>query len=283
VVSVARPGLLKHRKFLRLVHILGEPVPHVLGYLELIWNSCYESGEQHLGDALDVELAAQWPGETGTLCKALTNVGFLDEHEGHYQVHDLWDHAPEYVMKRRQRELQRIKEGRERQKAFAPRNRPLSAGWRQNEVTNGTATDLGSLNPPKSADRQSVADLGQTPSPSPINTPPSPPSSEGGDGFDRFWGEYPNPTNRPKALRRWSELSPPPDMVAAILGAIRSQKTAGAKFPTPAVWLRKQAWNDRPSGPEAIDLDAIEAEQHRRKARKQAERAAPSNGEVPHG
>ena len=42
---MARPGLDKHVKFRRLVRILGEPEPHVRGYLELLWEVGYENGD----------------------------------------------------------------------------------------------------------------------------------------------------------------------------------------------------------------------------------------------
>jgi hypothetical protein len=62
---MARPGLMIHPKFRRLVHVLQEPVAHVVGYLEMMWHVGYESGNAVLGDAVDVELAAQYPGAPG--------------------------------------------------------------------------------------------------------------------------------------------------------------------------------------------------------------------------
>ena len=111
---MARPSLSKHRKFLRLVAMLKAPRSHARGYLELIWESAYERGEPHLGDAIDVELAADWPGEKGELARALVDCGgdglpgFLVEEDGAFRVHDLFDHAPDYVRKRRIREIERL-------------------------------------------------------------------------------------------------------------------------------------------------------------------------------
>lgn len=110
---MARPNLLGHRKFRRLVAALGLPVPHVLGHLELVWFAAYEDGEPEIGDAVDVELAAQWGGDPGAFAAAMVSCGgksgdgFLEEEDGIYRVHDLYDHAPEYVRKRRMRELAR--------------------------------------------------------------------------------------------------------------------------------------------------------------------------------
>ncbi len=112
---MARPGLTKHRKFLRLARAIGNPAL-ALGCLEFIWGQCYESGEDYLGEMVDVEAAAQWTGAPGALLDALLgaggegNPGFIDElpdRPGHYRCHDLYDHAPEYVRKRMDREAQR--------------------------------------------------------------------------------------------------------------------------------------------------------------------------------
>src|SRR5262249_14283752 len=110
-VAVARPTLFTHPKFRRLCHVLGEPVPHVLGYLELMWAVAYESGNPRIGDAVDVELAAQYPpGKEGRLCAALLQVGFLDDVNAAYHVTDLADHCPEYGHLRAKKEREREKE-----------------------------------------------------------------------------------------------------------------------------------------------------------------------------
>lgn len=109
---MARPGLRIHPKFRRLVHILGVPEAHAVGYLECLWMVAYENGDPVVGDALDVELAAGWPGERGALCRALVEVRFLDVlDEGRYGIHDLFDHAPEYVIRRAAREAARRENG----------------------------------------------------------------------------------------------------------------------------------------------------------------------------
>jgi hypothetical protein len=162
---MARPGLKTHPKFRRLVHVLGVPVPHALGYLECVWDVCYERGDPLLGDALDVELAAQWPGEQGKLFKALLDCRFIDpvEHD-RYQVHDLFDHAPDYVRKRMERE-------HTRKRAYSHRGRPLTADWRQDAATNTTKAELGGHCPPSGGDSRTVAVNGSPPPPPPINTP----------------------------------------------------------------------------------------------------------------
>ena len=118
---MARPGLAVNVKFRKAVRLLGEPRPHVRGYLEMLWETAYENGEPIIGDADAVEAAAEYPGEPGKLFDALMHcggdgrAGFIEESSespGQYQVHDLFDHAPDYVRKRRTRELERKDKGR---------------------------------------------------------------------------------------------------------------------------------------------------------------------------
>jgi hypothetical protein len=93
--------LLDHRKFLRLKRLLGEPTPHVLGYLVLMWRRGYQTGSPVLGDALDVEAAAEYMGEPRKFATAAHEAGFLDKRQdGEFEIHDLYDHAPEYAQKR---------------------------------------------------------------------------------------------------------------------------------------------------------------------------------------
>ena len=127
---MARPGLTKHPKFLRLVHMLGEPPAHVQGHLEFLWATAYEDGEPRIGDAVGVELAAGWDGKAGDLCKALLEcggpgkAGFVEEVPGEpgvFQVHDLFENAPGYVSSRF-----RMRRWRQRQQAVA---QPLRNGY----------------------------------------------------------------------------------------------------------------------------------------------------------
>jgi len=135
---MARPGLIEHRKFRRFCALLGEPEAHALGLLEFIWRVAYETASPYLGDAVDVEAAARWTGEPGRCLRALAGAGGCDARDagdagaggagagrarpgfiepvegmpGHWQVHDLEDHAPDYVRKRLRRETARRSEVR---------------------------------------------------------------------------------------------------------------------------------------------------------------------------
>ncbi len=113
---MGRPGLSHHPKFLMLARALGEVAAR--GVLELMWEVSYESGDERLGSPDAVEAAARWRGERGACFAALRDstgqgaVGFIEERGGVWCVHDLWDHAPDYVRKRATREEQRRVKGR---------------------------------------------------------------------------------------------------------------------------------------------------------------------------
>lgn len=105
---MARPSLEPSIKFKILVRRLGLPRPFVRGLLETLWDVGYTCGDPVIGDADAVEIAAEWPGEDGAFFEALRHGGWIDETEdGRWEIHDFWDHAPDYVRKRRKRELER--------------------------------------------------------------------------------------------------------------------------------------------------------------------------------
>ncbi len=113
---MAKPGLREHPKFLRLLYLTGVPESHAVGYLTCLWDSCYATGEPLVGDSLDVELAACFPGEPGTLTKALVDCRFIDEvSPGRFAVHDLTANAPRYVVQR----IRRREQDRERKEVGA--------------------------------------------------------------------------------------------------------------------------------------------------------------------
>lgn len=116
---MARPTLLSHRKFARLARAVGGRAV-ALGSLELLWAAAYESGDDEVGGTEDVEAAAEWAGETGVMFAALRDAGkpdrpgFIEESSdrpGVWVIHDLYDHAPDYVQRRVTREAQREARG----------------------------------------------------------------------------------------------------------------------------------------------------------------------------
>ena len=132
---MARPGLMRHRKFARLERLLGSKAL-AMGHLEILWEVAYECGDDLLGDAGDVETLGAWQGEPGRLSSALLESGFLDSTPEGLRVHDLWDHAPEYVKKRRKREAERRQAGAELRSVDAERR--TTADYGRRAAPNGT-------------------------------------------------------------------------------------------------------------------------------------------------
>ena len=117
---MAKPDLFHKRKFRRLAYLVGNEVgmpEHgeilALGFLEKLWQEAYVRCDDIIGDRIDVELAAGWQGETGKLASALRRcggrggAGFIEPIpgcRGKYRIHDFWEHAPDFVKKRRDRQ-----------------------------------------------------------------------------------------------------------------------------------------------------------------------------------
>lgn len=109
---------MTHRKFHRFTRSVGS-IALARGILEVLWDGCYESGDDYLGTAADIDQRIGWSGQPGEVALALVACGFPEGHgfiepmqgedggEATYRVHDLWHHAPDYVQKRHQREMAR--------------------------------------------------------------------------------------------------------------------------------------------------------------------------------
>jgi hypothetical protein len=139
---MGRPTLASHPKFAKLAARLKSRAL-ARGVLELIWESCYASGEATVGDAEAVEALVDWSGQRGELAAALAVCGFLDAqpdatgmqadaNSGQvlYVVHDLEDHAPDYVLKRWEREAKRKQAG---QTIRSLRQEAARIRWKQME------------------------------------------------------------------------------------------------------------------------------------------------------
>ena len=113
---MARISLQTHWKFQRLARAVGSKVL-ARGILETLWEPCWVAGDAYCGTRQDIEALCEWKGEPGALTKALLmegakGAGFIETYDGrvksderHYQIHDFYDHCPEYVRRRREREL----------------------------------------------------------------------------------------------------------------------------------------------------------------------------------
>jgi len=108
---MARPGLFKHRKFARLASRLRSPILAV-GVLETLWYVCGETCDDRVGTAADLAFALKWTDKRIDIACVLHESGFLDcDADGHYVVHDFWDHCPQFVKRRREREDARRADG----------------------------------------------------------------------------------------------------------------------------------------------------------------------------
>jgi hypothetical protein len=175
---MGRPGLTRHRKFARLTRLLGSAAL-ARGHLELIWEVAYENGDDLLGDAGDVELLAQWQGEAGALAAALVESGFVDLEANEYRVHDLYDHAPEYVRKRADREAARQAKGITIREIRAAAASARWEKWNSNRTANGQQTAASGNHLHATGSKRRANGTPPAPAPAPIEalpsaTPPAP-------------------------------------------------------------------------------------------------------------
>ena len=99
---MAKSDLRHGLKFRRLLRRLPDvSAPLLIGHLELMWQTAWSSGIVAFADGDDAELAAEWDGEPGRLLAELKAGGWLDESELGLEIHDWWEHAPDYVRKRK--------------------------------------------------------------------------------------------------------------------------------------------------------------------------------------
>lgn len=215
---MARPGLDKHVKFRRLVRMLGEPRPHVRGYLELLWEVGYENGDPVLGDQEAVEAAAEYPGEPGKLFQALLEcggkdrVGFVEEvsdEPGQFQIHDLFDHAPEYVKKRWGRELARQQRGQSLSEIRSQAGRKGAEATNSKKQASGKCPANGRHLPQNSGKRSAN---GHTPAPAPAPAPNEERESASADA----------PLDLSELIQAWNRI----DGVQHCRSATKSRKTA---------------------------------------------------------
>jgi hypothetical protein len=253
---VARPSLERNVKFKSAVRRLNVPKPYVRGLLETMWDVANECGNPVLGTADDVEAAAEWPGESGKLFEVLRDLKLIDDRrDGTWEIHDYWDHAPEYVKGRYRKEMQR-------------KRARLVTG--QSQDGRGTVTQ--------------TADT-PAPAPAPINTPT--PFSSGPDNqfaaFEAFWERYPKKVAKPAAQRAWITLDLSAEARADVMAGLKRWKCSkqwaddGGKYvPNAANWINDRRWEDEVplAVPPAVRANALtdeqitrEREQHKQEVR----------------
>lgn len=136
---MAKHNTIHLLKFKRLARDVREPDAHVLGHLEMLWLQAHANESPIFESLDDIEIAAGWDGEPGTLANAMLRSRWIDQREdGRYECHDYWDHAPHYV-------IDRIRKRRERQKK---RDRPGLSRTRPGCVPDASPKSPGQSSPP---------------------------------------------------------------------------------------------------------------------------------------
>ena len=271
---MARPGLFTHRKLPRLARLAGIRAAEALGLLEFLWHAQYEVCSEVVGDAIDVETLARWEGDAGALTLALVGSGFVDENpDGTFCIHDFWDHAPDYVRKRAEREAARRERGVSLSEIRSESGRRGAIATNTVRPRNGNCPANGrTLAGHEAATvRQIAGTPAPAPAPAPAPLPPHPPAGgqsplelvpdappspagagSGEEGFVKFWGAYPRKAKRGDAAKAWRAMKAH-DRAAAI-GAVsayalaweRAPKERREFIPYPATWLRAGQWADDP-------------------------------------
>ena len=298
---MARPGLVRHRKFLALCRLLKIRKPQAIGHLELMWMGAYESGDPCLGTPEDVEAAAEWlfddgdhRSEPGAFFDAVMNcggpgkAGFIEEDPespGLYIVHDLFDHAPDYVAKRAEREADRKAKGKTLSQIRSEAGkRGAEARWHDSQTVSDQQVNGKRIANGNSCHNLPMANDG-TPAPAPAPAPapnitPKPPLPNGsGSGrpksrkkrdklvvpycpdFEAFWKEFPDvrKTDKPKAFEIWpsavqsvmiDRMCSGEDAAAFLIrraSEYASSEQGKSKWCRgPCPWLNQAAWNDPP-------------------------------------
>jgi len=175
-------GLPRHRKSIRLGHLLGDE--RAWAYMAQIWLWCAEEcpGGKVEGDdaGMVLEHAAGWRGEPGKLAGAALTAGFLDEVGGGIEVHGWGERAAAHLAKR-DRDAERQ---RKRYERISAKFRGASDGSHAENArrTRGDRADLsGNRNPNPNPNHHPSEDL--------AGVPPAGDSVE--NGFQRQAGGLP--------------------------------------------------------------------------------------------
>jgi hypothetical protein len=195
------------------------------GVLECLWSCGYESGDDLIGTSDEIERACGWSGKRGTLTPLLLSIGFIDDSTEGYKIHDLFDHAPQYVKRRCERDHKIKVTGQPMASQRLASEQPVKS---QPTTTTTTTTSL------------------PTPTPS-VET------GERVSGFSEFWKSYPRKSGREAALRAWLSVVVNGDasaIMAALAWQIETeewQREGGRFVPKAENYLFERRWTDEPA------------------------------------
>lgn len=227
---------------------------HAYGYLGLIWEAAYQSGDEFIGDENDVEICAEWNGEKGLLVKALLECGsggegFIEKVENGYYVHDLYDHAPEYVKKRMERETERIKRG---ETISQVRRDAALKRWSKDKAD--MQTDASDIQLHANGMQTDANGSPPSPAPSPAPSPKRTLSLDYSEPFKKFWKIHPKSKEKDNTWNEWKKLKLDSqiDMIIEALEAQIENKAEGDRldifvpeFQDSKRWIKNKKWEDK--------------------------------------
>ena len=93
-------NFVDHRKVKRLIRMVGYEAFYRLLRLFSIAGRIYQNGYLKGCDGDDIEALSEWSGDPSVFTSALVTIGFIDEVDGGYQIHD-WEQTPAMAQWRR--------------------------------------------------------------------------------------------------------------------------------------------------------------------------------------
>lgn len=208
---MARPGLLAHRKFIRLVRKMesqkiGDEA-QALGHLEFMFLICGSHANELLGDSEDVESIARYKKADGKLCSLLEDCGFIEQHaDGKYYLHDLYDNTTDSIRKR------------------IARRRTMADNGGQT-ADNGRITDPNQTEPNQTKESARFDDR----------------------RFEYFWMMYPKQIAQGPAEREWKDLRPSEqqECLTRLPAWVEANRGTETRFlPKPHDFLKDRRWRD---------------------------------------
>jgi hypothetical protein len=99
---MAKAELTQCLKFKRLMRRLPEcSRPLLIGHLDLLWQTAWAGKVVAFERPEDAEVAAEWGGEPGRFATVLLDEKWLVQTELGLEIKDWWEHAPEFVKRRK--------------------------------------------------------------------------------------------------------------------------------------------------------------------------------------
>lgn len=265
-------GLPSHPKTKKLLRRLGPAAGWSFVCL-ILWTRVNRPDGDLAGMSTeDIELAADWAGESDAFARELVSVGFLDGTESAYVLHDWAEHQPWSAGAEARSDKARWaalckQHGRIEAARLMPEyaKRLLEASQKPDAGRSEDATGMplavlgGATSTPVAGSRSAPS---PSPSPSPTPTLDTPPAPQGGGGkgslpgegdllFMQFWLAYPRKTGRADAWKAWQALKVDAGLLAQMLAGLarwkvhpRWVKDGGQFVKTPGPWLRQKLWTD---------------------------------------